>query len=227
MGLTFAQSGLMFLGSFLSFIFMVEYLKWGSISAGMGSTSLCCLLFGSIGFILLVGGSVLNITNAVSVSKKTKSRSSLRSFYIFVFYPIILISFIIPAWESLFLTSLIFALPFLLIGAVVLPFSAITLHREASKLCKKEYTTTACGYCHFPFRRDVKALDGICPRCGAFNEYPIVDKNRETETAGKKQGKRRKKGGKGGYNDPTEKKVSAGMAMTEWGGKGELEETDK
>jgi len=219
MGLTFAQSGLLFLGSLLSFVLMVEYLRWGSISAGMGSTSLCCLFFGSIGFILLVGGSVLNITNAVSVSKKTKSKTSQRSFYIFMFYPIVLISFIIPAWESLFLTSLIFALPFLLIGAVVLPFSAITLHREALKLCKKEYTTTACRYCHFPFRRDVKALDGYCPRCGAFNEYPIVDKNKlgeDSDTPKEKIGKKRPLKQKD-YIDPTERGSSTGMATTEWG----------
>lgn len=230
MGITFAQSGLLFLGSLVSFMYMVEYLKDGSISAGYGGMPFCCLFFGFIGFCLLVGGTVLNILNAVSVSKRTKSKNSLRSLYIFVLYPIVLVSFVIPAWESLFLTSLIFALPFLLIGAVVLPFSAITLHREAMKLCKKEYCTSMCIYCKFPHRRDVVAVDGYCPRCGAFNEYPKKDEEGE-ETGGSKGrgGKRRPKdrGGERAYNDPTERGSSTGMSMTEWSGGGKLEETDK
>ena len=159
--------------SLVSFFIMLEYIREDSVSLGFGTLP-CCLLIAFISFCILILCSILNITTAVSVSKRSKSKPSLRSFWIFVLYPIALISFIIPSFEEGFFTSLIFGFPLFVSGVILIPFSSFTVLREALKLDKKVYRVEACRYCQFLFRRELRQEDGVCPRCGAYHQFVVL-----------------------------------------------------
>jgi hypothetical protein len=158
--------------SLVSFFIMVEYIQDGGVSMGFG-TAPCCLMIGAISFCVIVVSSILNISTAVSVSKRSKSKVSLRSLYISILYPIVLIAFIIPHFEAAFYTSLIFGFPVFVLGVILLPFSSFSVMREALKMDVKQYTVEACHYCRFTYRREIRQMDAICPRCGAYQIFTV------------------------------------------------------
>ncbi len=156
----------------VSFFIGMDYVMNGSVNSGFGiQEEFCCLSVAFILMIIVVGGTGFNVFNAVSVSRRTKSKTSLRALYIFIFYPILAVSFVIPSIDDLFITSMIFGLPVFLLGMILLPFATFTLMREAFKISKKEYVVSSCTYCNFPFRRESETTEGMCPRCGAYNSF--------------------------------------------------------
>lgn len=158
--------------SFLSSVVFFEYILDGSVSIPLELTP-CMILFMII-FALLM---LLNIFNGLFVSKISGSPQSLRALYISIFYPILLISFIIACFKEDFQTSFIFGFPFFILGAIILPYGAYVLNKEASAITQKNLVLVYCFNCHYPFEMYRFDKERTCPVCGALNRNLSEIKN--------------------------------------------------
>jgi hypothetical protein len=122
---------------------------------------------------------LINLKNAYLVSKISCSPQSLRALYISIFYPILLGSFMMATFRDGFQTSTIYGFPLFTLGVILLPYSALTIHREAKTIINENTSVIYCSYCSYPF--DMHKLDSErrCPICGTLN--PNKDEKPEAE----------------------------------------------
>ncbi|UCF08085.1 MAG: hypothetical protein JSW28_10680 [Thermoplasmata archaeon] len=147
-----------------SVIVLIEYVIDESVSFPIYMT-LCIpamLLF-------LVTIMALNVANGLSISKVSESLNCLRALYISLFFPIVLVSFIVACFKDGFHTSLIFGFPFFFLGMLILPWSAYVLADEAKVIARENLVFISCYHCRYPFQMNRLDFEGMCPVCGALN----------------------------------------------------------
>jgi len=170
--LTSILSFFLILITFFSFLVFIEFTLEESVSFPLYLT-LCLPLF----FIMLLMMFTINIYNGYLVSKASDTLQSMRAFYIFIFYPILLISFMIATMEDGFQTSLIYGFPIFFLGVIFLPYSALIIHREALGMVNKNTVLIYCYNCRYTFEMHRLDLEKRCPLCGFLHRIPKDDSN--------------------------------------------------
>lgn len=171
LGLLFTSilSFFLMLITFLSFLVFMEYTFEESVLFPF-YLSLCLPLF----FTMLLLFITINIHNGYFVSKVSDTPQALRAFYIFIFYPILLVSFMIATIEYGFQTSLIYGFPIFFLGVILLPYSALVIHREALAIVNKNMLLVYCHNCRYTFEMHRLDIEKRCPICGSQNRATNV-----------------------------------------------------
>ena len=149
----------------VSFFIMLEYLADGSASFPYPGEP--C---GVSVFLILIIISVVNFPIALKVNRFARSEKSVRALYIFIFYPIIFVSYMVATIDEVFQTAFILGFPLLLAGSILLPYAAIIMSNEASRVIKENIVVISCFNCRYTFEMHRRAPEQHCPLCGATNK---------------------------------------------------------
>lgn len=157
-----------------SLIVLIEY--YSEESASLPIQMALCL---PLSFIMLIFITIYNILNAHMINMVSESSQSTRAFYILLFYPIILLSYMMATLEYGFQTSLIYGFPFYLIGVILLPYGAFVIHREAKMVVNKNMVLIYCQNCNYTFEMHRLDTERRCPFCGVLNQNINVENDKE------------------------------------------------
>jgi hypothetical protein len=94
----------------------------------------------------------------------------LRVMYISIFYPLLIISFLLATIEDTFQTAFIFGFPVFVIGIFILPYSAHVMNKEARVVVKGNAVLIYCKNCYYPFEMFKTEKTQRCPLCGTSND---------------------------------------------------------
>lgn len=144
-------------------MFFIEYIEDQSVSFPFELPG-CLVLF----LIMLFLVYLTNIANGIMVTRISRSEKSLRALYIFIFYPVLLLSYLIASYEEIFQTALIFGFPLFLAGAVLMPYGALVIHTEAHMAVYRNLAINYCLNCRYPIQMHREDKERRCPMCGAM-----------------------------------------------------------
>ncbi|MCK5561619.1 MAG: hypothetical protein KAJ51_13535 [Thermoplasmata archaeon] len=138
----------------------------------------CLVLF----FIFLVFIFILNVSNAIIVTRISKSTKSLRALYIFIFYPILLLSYLIACYEEFFQTALIFGFPIFIAGMILLPYGALVINTEARITLFQNLVINYCQNCYYPIQMHRDDQERRCVMCGTMTKNIYYRKRKQIST---------------------------------------------
>ncbi len=160
--------------SIIAFIVFNQYIEDG-ISSPPYFTLGCMPLL----FILTIFLAFLNSFNALLVYRGSKSNTSLRVFYFFIFYSLILILFMLATISELFQSSFILGFPIFIIGAIFYPIGGLILANEARMLLNRNLLIISCHNCFYTLELNKREKERLCPLCSTKNLNPFFSANKE------------------------------------------------
>ena len=72
--------------------------------------------------------------------------------------------------DELFQTAFILGFPLLFAGSILLPYAAIIMSSEASRVIKENIVVISCFNCRYTFEMHRREAEQRCPLCGAINK---------------------------------------------------------
>ncbi len=161
----------LFLGAFsiIAFIVFIQYIEDGSSS--LPFFTFCCM---PLLFVLTIFLVFLNSFNALLVYRTSRSNTSLRVFYFFVFYSLILLLFMLATISELFQSSFILGFPIFITGAIFYPIRGLIIDKEARRTLNKNLLVISCHNCFYTLEFNKQEKERICPLCGAKNMNPFI-----------------------------------------------------
>ena len=161
-----------FLGilSLYSLIQFIDFLIYGELNAGYEGV-LCVPLMVLLG-ILHIATAVPNGRFTLRTSENVTGR---RAAYFLIFFPFLLISFILATWTTSFILSLTFGFPLFILGTFAIPYAALIIHRENKVIEHSNLLRVKCWHCMYIFEMHQEEEWVRCPYCGEPNLNPLGD----------------------------------------------------
>jgi hypothetical protein len=124
-------------------------------------------------FVMMAVVGVFNVQTALVVAKRIRSPQVLRALYFFSLYPVVFLAIMVVNSTGVFLPVLIFGAPMFNIGAVLFPYFAYSLLREAGGYLRTTTLMVACHRCGFTFLISQESSGSVCPMCHEPNRNPL------------------------------------------------------
>jgi hypothetical protein len=171
----FGGFAMLFAGIFSVAVFS-DYIRDGDGEISVAVSSGGCVV---LGIAMLVVFTVFNLTLALIVLRSARTDGARRAAYFQILFPPLLASFMLSTPMAAFTPSVAFGFPLLLAGAVLYPYSAIVMRREARQIEMRDLLLVSCYRCTYVFEMHREG-DGIrCPYCGEVNMNPVEAKEEE------------------------------------------------
>jgi hypothetical protein len=153
-----------------------DYISWGDGEIAVSYSAGGCVI---IGIVMLIGILAFDLGLALRIARATRRDRARQAAYFQILFPVLLASFMLCTPSAAFAPSIAFGFPLLLAGAVLYPYSAMVMKREAKEIERRDLILVSCWRCRNVFEMHREQEGTRCPYCGELNLNPVEVKEGE------------------------------------------------